>query len=60
MHLMHRRLLNHAFLPFYGNLKPFSSDEITFFFFLRLKTEKCGRNGWNLLSSKTEIALFGF
>lgn len=58
-HLMHRQLLNHTFLPFYGNLKCFASGEIAFFFFLlRLKTKKGDRNGWNLLSSKTEIVLF--
>lgn len=57
---MHRQLLNHTFLPCYGNLKCFAAGEITFFFFflLRLKTKKGDRNGWNLLSSKTEIVVF--
>lgn len=30
---MHRQLLNHTFLPCYGNLKCFASGEITFFFY---------------------------
>ena len=33
MHLMHRQLLNHAFLPSDGKLKSFTSAEINSFFY---------------------------